>query len=242
MQKEKNTPFTTKEVVTLVIITCLVSFLMGSIIFSNDKGDYKFKDSNLEYFANQYKYIVDNYYEEIDKKEIIEGAIKGMVEALGDDYSVYLDSDTSENFNITLNGSYEGIGVSVAETVKNEIMVIGVFKNSPADKAGLKPMDVIKKVDNQDIDGKTASELTKIIKSSKNDNIKIVVKREDKEKEIVVKKDIVTIESVISKIIKENTMLTKRNQNTLYMGMADKVNIGKDIDLSETQDLYFLVV
>lgn len=204
MQKEKHTPFTTKEVVTLVVITCLVSFFMGSILFLNDKDDSKFKDSNLDYFIEQYNYIVDNYYEDINKKEIIDGAVKGMVEALGDDYSAYLEKDTSENFNITLNGSYEGIGVSVAETIKNEIMVIGIFKNSPADKAGLKPMDVIKKVDNQDTSGKSATDLTKMIKNSKKDSIKITVKRENEEKEIIVKKDIVTIESVTSKVINEN--------------------------------------
>lgn len=204
MKKSKESTFTTKEVVTLVIITCIVSFIMGAIFFGVDKSNHKMLDSNLNEFIEQYNYIVNNYYEDVDNKNLINGAIKGMIEALGDDYSVYLDQDTSDNFNITLNGSYEGIGVSVATTTNNEIMVIGVFPDSPAEKAGLKAMDIIKKFDGQDVTNKTATELTEMIRTSNKNSFILGIVRDDKEMTITVEKDIVILSSVNSKVIKEN--------------------------------------
>lgn len=214
MKKEKNNAFTTKEVVTLVIITCIVSFIMGAIFFGNDKKGTVLLDNNLNNFIEQYNYVVENYYEEVDKKELINGAIKGMVESLGDDYSVYLDQDTSDNFNITLNGSYEGIGVSVATTVNDEIMIVGVFENSPAEKAGLKIMDIIVSLDGEDVRKKTATEVTDMIKDSDKNKFILGVIRDNQEKTITVEKDIVTLSSVTSKIIE------KENQKIGYIQVS----------------------
>lgn len=204
MKKEKNNTFTTKEVVTLVIITCVVSFVMGAIFFGNGKSGTKLLDSNLNEFIEQYDYIVENYYEDIDKKELIKGAIKGMVESLGDDYSVYLDQDVSNNFNITLNGRYEGIGVTVANNINNEIVIIGIFENSPAEKAGLKVMDIITKFNGKDISNKTATELTKMIRELNTNTFSLEILRDGNKEIVTIEKDIVTIKSVDSKIISKN--------------------------------------
>lgn len=204
--KNNSSAFATKEVVTLVIITCIVSFIMGAIFFGNDSGSNKLLDKELNEFIEQYDYIVNNYYEDVDKKELINGAIKGMVESLGDDYSVYLEQSSSENFNITLNGSYEGIGISVATSANNEIVIVGVFENSPASKAGLKPLDIIKSFDGEDLTDKTATELTNMIKKSSKKSINLGILRDNEEKYVTVEKDIVTLNSVSSKILNENNI------------------------------------
>ena len=204
--KNNSSAFATKEVVTLVIITCIVSFIMGAIFFGNDSGSNKLLDNELNEFIEQYDYIVNNYYEDVDKKELINGAIKGMVESLGDDYSVYLEQSSSENFNITLNGSYEGIGISVATSANNEIVIVGVFDNSPASKAGLKPLDIIKSFDGEDLTNKTATELTNMIKKSSKKSISLGILRDSEEKYVTVEKDVVTLNSVSSKILNENNI------------------------------------
>lgn len=204
--KNNSSAFATKEVVTLVIITCIVSFIMGAIFFGNDSGSNKLLDNELNEFIEQYDYIVNNYYEDVDKKELINGAIKGMVESLGDDYSVYLEQSSSENFNITLNGSYEGIGISVATSANNEIVIVGVFDNSPASKAGLKPLDIIKSFDGEDLTNKTATELTNMIKKSSKKSISLGILRDGEEKYVKVEKDVVTLNSVSSKILNENNI------------------------------------
>lgn len=179
---------------------------MGAIFFGNDSGSNKLLDNELNEFIEQYDYIVNNYYEDVDKKELINGAIKGMVESLGDDYSVYLEQSSSENFNITLNGSYEGIGISVATSANNEIVIVGVFDNSPASKAGLKPLDIIKSFDGEDLTNKTATELTNMIKKSSKKSISLGILRDGEEKYVTVEKDIVTLNSVSSKILNENNI------------------------------------
>lgn len=204
--KNNNSTFATKEVVTLVIITCIVSFIMGAIFFGNDKNTTMFLDKEINEFIEQYDYIVNNYYEAVDKKELINGAIKGMVESLNDDYSVYLDQNSSDNFNITLNGSYKGIGVSVATTAQNEIVIVGVFENSPADKAGLKALDIIKNFDGEDVTDITSTELVEKIKKSPKDSFTLGIVRGKEEKTVVVKRDIVTLSSVASKIYNDNNV------------------------------------
>lgn len=203
MKKKETATFYTKEVVALVLITCIVSFTMGVLLFGNKKIGTKILDNNLNNLIEQYNYIVNNYYDEVDKTELTNGAIKGMLESLGDDYSVYMDQDDYDNFNITLNGSYQGIGVSIATTINDEIMIVGIFEDSPADKAGLKVMDVIKKIDGESLEKKTADDLTNMIKISEKDTFELSIVRDDKEMKITVKREIVTISSVETKIIKK---------------------------------------
>ena len=203
MKKKETATFYTKEVVALVLITCIVSFTMGVLLFGNKKTGTKILDNNLNNLIEQYNYIVDNYYDEVDKTELTNGAIKGMLESLGDDYSVYMDQDDYDNFNITLNGSYQGIGVSIATTINDEIMIVGIFEDSPADKAGLKVMDVIKKIDGESLEKKAADYLTNMIKTSEKDTFELGIVRDDKEMKITVKREIVTISSVETKIIKK---------------------------------------
>ena len=74
MNKENKhkTSFRTAEVVTLVLITCIVSLLMGIIISKpNQKQSYELADEEIQNFIEQYNYIVNNYYEEVDKKEVV---------------------------------------------------------------------------------------------------------------------------------------------------------------------------
>lgn len=204
MKKKESATFYTKEVVALVLITCVVSFTMGVMLFGNKKIGKKILDNNLNDLIEQYNYIVDNYYEDIDKKNLVNGAIKGMVESLGDDYSAYMKKEEYDNFNITLNGSYQGIGVSIATTINDEIMIVGIFEGSPADKAGLKVMDVIKEIDGETLEKKTANDLTDMIKTSEKDTFELGIVRDNKEMKITVKRELVTISSVETKIIEKN--------------------------------------
>ena len=106
--------FNHKEVIFLVVITCLVSIWMGSSIQIKDEQiKLKEEDNYLNQFEKNYQYVLENYYEEVDKEAIIKGAIQGMVNALGDDYSVAISDESSNNFNIRLTGSYSGVGIEI---------------------------------------------------------------------------------------------------------------------------------
>lgn len=112
-----------------------------------------------------------------------------------------MDEDDTENFTQTVNGQYEGVGVSVSK-VDNSIEIVAIFKDSPADKAGLKPGDKIIKVNNKDVSGMELDDVVKLIKNKK--KVNIIVKRDNKEKEITLKQNTVVIPSVSSRIVESN--------------------------------------
>lgn len=94
-------------------------------------------------------FIMANYYQDIDRETLIEGAYKGMYEVL-DKHSNYFTQDEYDAFMTNLSGSFSGIGASIAEGENGYIEVIAPIKDTPAEAAGLLPGDLIIAVDGQD--------------------------------------------------------------------------------------------
>ena len=107
------------------------------------------KDVSLVKTLETFKAMLEQkYIGEIDEEQLIEGAIKGYVEALGDPYTQYLTKDEMQEFKEETSGEYVGIGVYVTNyKVDNTILVVGVMKGSPALEAGMQAGDIIEKVD-----------------------------------------------------------------------------------------------
>ena len=192
--------FSNYEVIIIIVISVVFGGILGSIITLNR---HKSPQSNneLDEFITTYNSITTNYYKNVDNKKLINAAIKGMVNYLDDPYSIYMDEDDTENFTQTVNGQYEGVGVSVSK-IDNSIEIVAIFKDSPADKAGLKPGDKIIKVNNKDVSGMELDDVVKLIKNKK--KVNIIVKRDNKEKEITLKQNTVVIPSVSSRIVESN--------------------------------------
>lgn len=97
----------------------------------------------------KYYYLFDEGEEEIDFDSAI---IKGYVNALGDPYTVYYTPEEFKTITEEDSGVYEGIGVSIQQNASNmNITIIRVFRDSPAEKAGLKAGDILYKIDGEDI-------------------------------------------------------------------------------------------
>jgi len=210
MKKEKKytTVFKTAEVVTLVIITCLVSLLMGIIISNSDgknKQIFSKTNSKIQRFLEQYDYIVENYYGEVDKEKMLNAALQGMIESLGDPYSSYLDENDSSTFNATLDGSYEGIGVEITNDVDKNIIVTQVFENTAAQEAGIKPLDIIVSLNNETLVGMSTADFVAKVKAIPAASFNLEIKRGEENLTVNVTRKKVTLTSVTSKIIeKEN--------------------------------------
>lgn len=192
--------FSTIEVIFLVVVTCLVSLYFGTKI--------TYKETNNDEFISEiekvYEEITTNYYTDVNKDDLLSGAINGMTSAL-DKYSTLIDS-SDENFYLTLEGSYSGIGIEISSDSDNNILIVGVLSNSPAEKAGLKAGDILKKIDDIDLSDKTYKYVSEYIRKNSNKNeYKIEISRNGEILNYSLKKDTVTIKSVSSKIIeKEN--------------------------------------
>lgn len=208
IEEKKNTPtFKTAEVVTLVIITCIVSLLMGIIISkTNESQKYELieADAEIQNFIEQYNYIVENYYGEVDKKELLEAALEGMIDSLGDPYSSYIDESTSSTFNATLNGSYEGIGVEITNDADKNIIITQVFENTPASAAGIKPLDIIISVNDKQVSNTTTSDFITMVKEIDNDTFTLGLKRGEENITVTVSRKKVTLSSVSSEIIEQS--------------------------------------
>ena len=212
--KIKSNSFTTVEVVFLVIVTCFISFIMAYLICRKSNVTVKYNENNEIYkFIEQYQNIVNNYYGDVDKDKLINGAIKGMIDSLDDPYATYFDENSANNFNIKLNGEFEGFGIEIIKYADEYIQILTVFDNSPASKAGLQVNDKIISINGEDTKNLTTTEFSKIVVAS-DTKINLVINRDGEEKEVSLSKGKVTISSVSSK------MLNANNKNIGYIKIS----------------------
>lgn len=206
-QNNKKKLFSSNETILLVIMSLLIGLFIGSLFFSHNKVDIKnnTSDKYLNEFIKNYNYIVDNYYQSINKEELLNGAISGMMESLNDPYSTYFDETDADNFSITLDGSYKGVGIQfVKDEDSGYMLVTSVFKNSPAFEAGIQAGDYILSIDESLSKDLTANDFSLIIKKGSKDSYNLRILRDKKEFEITLKKQTVTLTSVTSEYYEKN--------------------------------------
>lgn len=202
IKKIKSELFNLKEMIGIVIITALVGFFMGFMI---NKGSESTGLSHYEKeLISNYRYILNNYYKDIEPRDLISNSIKGMLGYLDDPYADYIDIDQIDNFNILVNGEYEGIGIQISYTENFEPIVTYVFQNSPASKEGIKYGDIIISINDIDVTKKTLDEIKGIISDLKDEQFNITYKREDMEYKASLKRNKIIIESVSSKLYEQD--------------------------------------
>ena len=201
---KKSVEFSLIEVIVIVIITGLaVSIASGLIVYNNyDKINFTPTTNKSEFdeFYKHYNKIINGYVEEVDKNKLIDAAIAGMYDYLGDDYSMYLNEEDTTDLEEQLHGEYTGIGIEITTLFDDEnnatIKINKVFDNSPAQRAGLKAGDIITKVD-----GKVmldASEVANTIKRGNKDSYEVTYIRDGKESTLTLTRKKVFINSVTS--------------------------------------------
>ena len=203
--KEKEL-YTSKEVIIVMIFSIGIGILMcfGGISIITGKN-YLAVTKDLKKVVDTYYAIVDNYYGELDRDKLIDGAVEGMISSVGDTFTSYSDTDSTSSFDETINGSYEGIGCTVATLEDGTISVIDMFENSPSYKAGLKVGDIILKVDGESYEGKNSNDISNYIKNSGKSKIVLTVKRDNEEKDISINLSKVEIPHVSGKVIEQDS-------------------------------------
>lgn len=139
----------------------------------------------LEKVGRAYQLILNNYVEDVEEERLIEGAIQGMLATLEDPYSVYMDEETVKQFNETLESSFEGIGAEVS-MMDGKVIIVAPFKDSPAEKAGIKPNDQILSVDGESVEGLDLFQATLKIRGEKGSKVKLEIARQGLQKPLVV--------------------------------------------------------
>lgn len=129
--------------------------------------------------------LIDHYYlyeDEIDEQKLEEGIYAGYVSYLGDPYSYYYDKDATKELQESTSGEYSGIGaVLQVDKTSGLVRIVNVYKDSPAEKAGLRKDDLIEKVNDKDVAGVDLSEVVTWIRGEKGTEVTITVAREGEE-------------------------------------------------------------
>lgn len=210
---EKKVGFNYLEVILIMIMMLIVGGFLGRFITYFENIEKNKNDNNKEVvenvssefkeFIDTYNDIRENYYEEVDKEELLDAGIKGMLEYLDDDYSTYMNKEETKAFNEQVEGKYNGIGVEIQQ-LENGVSISRVFENTPASKAGLKVGDQFLMVETEDVSQKTPSEISSLIKGSPAKEVKIKVLRNNQELEFTLIREEVELESVTGEIIEKN--------------------------------------
>lgn len=200
--------FNLLEVIIIILITGIIVSVISSIIVYNNYDKLNTPNyRDMSKFEENYNKILNNYVEKIDEDELMEAAIKGMYNYLGDDYSMYLEKDDTSSLEEQLKGEYTGIGIEITyltnENKESYIVITRVFSNSPAEEAGLKVGDILLELDNESLKDKDVSFVANTIKYGESDTHKLKVKREDKEIEATISRKVVQINSVSSKEVEK---------------------------------------
>lgn len=202
-RRHNRTTYSIWEVAVFSIVFLFFGIVLGYVLnYGRDTYTGKKISKNLEEFIDTYQKVTENYYGDLKEEEIIESAINGMVEAIDDPYSSYMDENSVGEFNDETKGYYVGIGVTISCTDSNKIIYVN--EGGPAEKAGLKVDDVIVKVDGNDVTDQCGNGLSTLIRGEEDTTVNITVKRGEEEKSFDVVRKRVDIQSVDGEVITKN--------------------------------------
>ncbi|KOY83717.1 S41 family peptidase [Lysinibacillus macroides] len=196
--------------IMLMFFTILIT--AGLTIFALTFGDKKVVEVKVPVeraeFTKLYEafdLLKNKYYQDIDDEKVVDGAINGMFDALGDPYSDFMVKEEAEQFNTGLSSSFQGIGAEIQER-NGYITVVSPIKNSPAEKAGLLPKDIILTVDGKSIQGFSATEAVALIRGEKGTPVKLTVKRGENTEPIqmTIVRDDIPVETVYGELLDGN--------------------------------------
>lgn len=153
--------------------------LLGIFSFSNDDKHFEMA-KNLEIFASLYSEINQYYVDDVNPNTLIKTSIDAMLEKL-DPYTVYIPEDDIEDFRTNATGEYGGLGIQ-SNKIKDQHIVLNLYENSPAMKAGIKIGDVITEVDGVPLTNLSDDQAGKLMKGQSGSDIQIDVLRNGTEK------------------------------------------------------------
>ncbi|MDA8210745.1 MAG: S41 family peptidase [Clostridia bacterium] len=201
----------------VLIAIVVLMFLFGATVSGVLVTNYQ----HIGTLVKVVKLVRNNYIEPVTTTQLMDGAIKGIVESLDDPYSVYLEPKRYQELQVQMQGSFGGLGIHVGVKDKH-ITVIAPIKGTPAFRAGVKAGDVIARINDQDAINMDIDKAVELMRGPAGTRVKITVIREEKgEKkplEFNIVREIITVPSVEGKLVKgepiAHIQLSMFNENT----------------------------
>ena len=187
-----------------LIITFLLSLFSVSIAIANTEENTDFDTlplDELRTFTEVFAKIKNDYVESVDDRELIENAIRGMLEGL-DPHSAYLDKESYKELQEGTSGEFGGLGIEVGME-DGYVKVISPIDGTPAEISGIKAGDLIIRLDDKSVRGMSLNDAVKLMRGKAGSDITLTIVRENEEKplNITITRDIITVKSVRSKTL-----------------------------------------
>lgn len=198
------------------IVSCAVTLAIGLLIgvnfekLSGQASNVLSGKSTIDFseLNDVYDTLADNFDGSIDKSKIIEGAKRGLVDAVGDPYTYYMTASEYSDFTSDLNGDVgAGIGVEIGLR-ENFVKVLRTTKDNPARKAGVLAGDIIYKVNDEDVTSLDTEGVAKKLRGAAGTEVKLTVVRDNEEKEFTLVRETINNESVYVEYRGKTTIMT----------------------------------
>ena len=212
--------------IMLIIMVAVITFVATLIFMKGKVGGTKYvmlqgssDYSSLTSKLSSFKGIIDkSFLGEVDEKKLEEYAIKGYIAGLNDDYSEYYTKEEMDKVKENTAGSFNGIGIYFSkDTSTGEIVVLSPIEDSAADKAGILPADIIKKVNGEDVTGMDIYLVSNKIKGDPGTSVTLEILRKEETFTIELNRENVIINPVKAEIKDGNIgylKITSFDENT----------------------------
>lgn len=205
--------------IPLIIIIALVAGFGGGMIYSEKNTNTqatiqklinqetgKVENVDFSLFWKVWESVSDKYVDksQLDSQKMVYGAIQGMVDAIGDPYTVFFEPVTSKKFKEEISGSFAGVGMEIGD--KDGILtVIAPLPDTPAARAGVQSGDKVLKIDGVSTQGVSADEAVKKIRGKAGTKVTIVFGiANNKTREVIITRDVIKVPTVVWKMIEKN--------------------------------------
>jgi len=200
-----------------LVIIVILSSIIGLFLFARVQGsDFL---SELGPLITAYRAIQNEYIEKVEPSQLMEGAIKGMIESLEDPYSHWMDEEIYNEMKQEKEGEFGGVGIQIS-IEDNFLTIISPLEGSPASKAGLEPKDRIIKIDGESAEKITLTEAMKKLRGEPGTEVKMTIQRREEENplEFTITRAIIKFPNIKEETLKENIGYIKivgfTNENT----------------------------
>ena len=243
----------TYKIIMVAIVTALVTFLLTSVIFYN----YYLKTNigNIETLSKYIsisnstseiekkieilkRYLEDKYIGELKEDEMVDSALKGYVEGLGDKYTEYLTASELEELMISVNGNYVGIGIYMSKNENGDIVIILPIEGSPAEEAGLKTGDIIVKVNGEDCNGLELSDVSNKVKGEEGTKVNLEILRGEETFNVDIERRTVELKYISSDVLDNNIGYIQ--MLSFEEGCAEKVK--EEIENFKKQNIHSIIL
>jgi carboxyl-terminal processing protease len=208
---------------TILVSLFIIFVLAGSALFvagyslgrqrSETAGTADSLQQAFQPFWDAYHKIDREYIGDVDRKRLVEGAIEGMFQALGDPYSDYMTSEEYQAALSSISGQFEGIGAEMTSrddagttgcspaSATCHLVIVRTLRDSPAERAGLRPDDEILAVDGKSVVGQTLDEVVLTVRGQRGTKVTLRIQRADEAPmDVTVVRDVIKSEDVVSEV------------------------------------------